>query len=294
MSFHRSDQYCLIKFFAKQEFAEQFLNGNLYLNSLDYFRSASQEDPNKAQQNRQNDIQEGSIFLNRKLLKEKHLWQDLGDVLAYDPVFILDEYKYCHVFCCSTVDRLGSKFETVNPHSMQDCGEYAVLIYDVPEFQARASKNFNSEQGMKYIFGRVTYHKPKLDGSALTEHPKHTMTIATSDYFSLHDIQDSSHRIYDCFDKRWAYAHQREWRMWLYRKNWDTSPYQINIGNLKDIAQLVTTDSLEAFFSNIGNLKRFQLQNDRDYRYYGNINRRDLRKTIIETNPLGKLAYTIG
>lgn len=288
-----SSYYALLKHFQKQEYAEQFLRGELYLNSLDLFRAIN-KGASIDSQNKQNDGLEGSVPIKKDSLT-KQVYSALGGIdeyIAYDPVFIFDEYKYSHLLCFSTIDFYTNSISTINPTSMNEFGTYLVLIHDKAAFRERVFKALSAISGILYLCGRVRYHSPTLDGKPATA--KHSLSLRPDTLFDFYDVGNMKSPIRDCFDKSISYAHQREWRLWLYKKNWDTNPIHLEVGDLHDIATLASFETLGEKIRELDSQSMLTFQEEGYGLMYGNIHRKSLRKQILDHNSTGRLAFHIG
>jgi len=100
--------------------------------------------------------------------------------------------------------------------------------------------------------------------------------------------------IRDCFDKSIRYAHQREWRLWLYKEDWDTNPFILEVGDLHDIATLVTFETLGDKIQVLDSRSMLTFQEEGYGLMHGNIHRKSLHKQILDHNSTGRLAFIIG
>lgn len=288
-----SSYYALLKHFQRSEYAEQFLQGKLYLNSLDYFRSISIA-ASKSQGDKQSDAFEGSVPIKKDSIKDEiySAMTGIDRVLAFDPVFIFDEYKYSHLLCCSTIDFHANSISTINPGLMSEFGDSLVLIHNKAAFQDRISKALSTVPGIFYLSGRVRYHSPTLN--AKPAKVEHSLSLKLDKLFDFNSVGTIKSPIRDCFDKSVSYAHQREWRLWLYKTHWDTSPFILEIGDLHDIATLVTFETLEEQIRELFSRSMLSFQEEGYGLMHGNIRRRSLREEILNHNSTGHLAFTIG
>lgn len=175
---------------------------------------------------------------------------------------------------------------------MKEFGNYNVLIFNKGVFQERIKKALLQTPDIFYQCGKVRYHKPTLNG-ILTK-PLDSLSMRLDKEFSYHEVGSKSSLIRDCFDKSSSYSHQREWRLILYKNAWNTNPFILDVGNLSDIATLVTFDNLENRIKELDSKNLFKFQNDFDQTIYGNVTRKSLREIIITQNPSGNLAFHVG
>lgn len=256
--------YKLVKF---TNHAESFQNGCLYMNTMDYFWNNGFDE--------QKDILEGVIYSvspkNTTGFDEEFL-----NVQASDFKIQAAGYAYCNIFCMSIIELLmlnnGNLIHTFS-QEMQKFGEKAVIIDNESEYLRRINK---AAKDMKYLCGRVNYHKPYLEGNE--SHPKHTVELKTTEKFDFSSII-SNGRKYDAFDKNYKYRAQNEWRLCLYRGERTTDAYPFNIGDLHDITHVVDTkDFLKHFLKEA---QKHTLEKG-NICYYGNTNRSDLRNMFYE------------
>ena len=288
-----SSYYALLKHFQKSEFAEQFLQGKLYLNSLDRFRSISIA-ASKSQGNKQSDVFEGSVPIEKDSINDEiySAMPGVDKVQAFDPVFIFDEYKYSHLLCFSTIDFHTHSISTINPDSMNEFGPHLVLIYNKAAFRERVFKALSAIPGFSYLCGRIQYRQPTLNGKLAK--PVHSLSVSPDIVLNYHDVTCGKNYIRDCFNKSYSYSHQREWRLWLYKKNWDTNPITLEVGDLHDIATHVTIENLAEKIQDLDSRSKLTFQEESYGLMYGNIPRKSLKKQIIEHNSSGRLAFHIG
>lgn len=282
-----------MKHFQTKEYAEQFMEGKLYLNSLGFFRAIN-KGASIDTQNKQNDVFEGSVPIKKDSLTNQ-VYSALGDIdkyLAYDPVFIFEEYKYFHLLCCSTIDFDQKGYTIINSQMMTEFGNYHVLVYNRVAFQDRIVNAISQFPDFFYQCGKVRYHNPTLYGTI--KQPIQSISLSPQEGFSYYEIGSKRSCIRDCFDKSSSYSHQREWRLILYKNTWNINPFTLDVGDLSDIATLVTFDNLENKIKELNSQSLFKLQDDFDQTIYGNVTRKSLREIIITQNPNGNLAFHIG
>ena len=70
-----------MKHFQTKEYAEQFMEGKLYLNSLGFFRAIN-KGASIDTQNKQNDVFEGSVPIKKDSLTNQ-VYSALGDIDKY-------------------------------------------------------------------------------------------------------------------------------------------------------------------------------------------------------------------
>ena len=220
----------VIKVTSRQDYANQFLAGNLYSQRLECFRKMEND------QQRGDDYEGTMVYPPNSILtlqstdlttmKTDALKVPLDD-LAANHTLRLTALKYLNVFCMYAVDFNDFK-RTPNsdtkrtldlPETLWEFGDHAVVVFDVPEFINRVAKaarfrNFGTR------LGRVTYYDPAL---------------------GLPDIPlDESVAFY----KRDQFAHQKEFRLAFNTQTVDFNPITVSVGNISDIAIPVTKSNI--------------------------------------------------
>lgn len=228
--------YVLLKFFSKKKYAEQFMAGSLYMNSLSYFWENGFE--------KQQDILEG---VNATLRKESILSGAKSQIFKGDLMFRLDAYKYCNLLCFYRMD-FSNQFQidagikqrliSIPPSSMTQFGGYVVIIKQPQSLISRFSKQIPT--GAKFVTGDVTY-KPI---TGLKPGEKTQIVFQTEKQMKMPAVEVTSQK--DCFVKESKYADQREWRICLFRGEKETNAHIANVGDLSDIATLVPVKKLKS------------------------------------------------
>ncbi len=138
------------KFFSKKKYAEDFLRGNLYMNSMAYFWANGFEG--------QADFGEGSL---RSATPAQMLFpDDLAAVVKGPVVSRITAYRYCNICCFSrlVVDHKRRYAVRFDPR-IRDFGPYTVRILDMEAFQHRVAETL-AAQGSLGIGGAVSYLPP--------------------------------------------------------------------------------------------------------------------------------------
>src|SRR5690554_4538374 len=155
----------LIKYFGKKEYAESFIKGTIFSNSLHSFRKFERQPITEPVTKFQNDIYEGSTLIHKNSL-DLDIVKNLERVFPHipnDPFFIFDEFKYSHLLCCSTIDHVEYGVQTTPIENMKEFGEYAVIIHDRIAFQERIGNILSKHSDLFYVFGKVKYFSPTLN-----------------------------------------------------------------------------------------------------------------------------------
>ncbi|MGS0746166.1 DUF2971 domain-containing protein [Syntrophomonas erecta subsp. sporosyntropha] len=277
----------LIRFTTKEEYANQFLSGRIYMNSLSYFWSEGFE--------AQRDFSEGVIgtILKNNIVK---LPQDLKDVLCYDIAVRADAYKYCNLCCFYRLD-IETDDHTINlpPQIMSEFGEYAIIILDGGEFINRINNEIFKNQGWLFLYGDVIYHKRK-DSRNPNNRIKHTLDLMMHEPIDINEFCESPEmvRYRDCFDKTSKYSYQREWRICLYRNTKKSTPCILEIGNISDIACIIKTKDLYQKLIEIYSGCYHARASKQRHLIKGNISRKHFRDSILKIDGKVWVMVTIG
>ena len=218
--------FSLIRFFKKEKYANQFLDGNLFMNSIGQFWGSSIEP--------QNDLYEGvTEVLSVKEIKEQYGFdfkEIFGEHILLPIANRLEAYKYVHLLCMSMIS-YDHEYKEVEKLSSQmaNFGKYAVKVNNFELFVGRLFDKLR-KNGQYGLMGPVQYHNPR---------------------------EESSYR--DCFDKNTLHKNEKEWRFALipdYERAKQLAladaegraiykEYTIfSIGDIRDIAQKVNVDTL--------------------------------------------------
>lgn len=235
----------LIKFFGKRNYAEQFLQGELYMNSLSYFWDNGFEE--------QKDLFEGvsETFDKKRVGFPIHMQQ----IIDGDIMFRLDAYRYCNLYCFYRVDidenGIGNPmgFKGMMPiktirlpgKEMTEFGNTVAIIKNEAEFMNRVMKAL--EKDWMCIAGDVRYHQIEgsTNGRGGNVYCLSTELQPAPKFRRGNGITSTK----DCFDKTIFYSNQREWRICLFRNVKEDKAYRLKVGDLSDIVELVPVNQLE-------------------------------------------------
>lgn len=216
----------LVKTFSEPSHAEQFFDGLLYMNSLDYFVRLEESDSTG-----RGDRHEGIgawLQPNEIQIEINGIRIDSADLAG--PVSIQpNRHLAKNVFCMHTSYVGGNApSEFATPHEFEQhlkipqqnisLGQHSAVITNVREFLQRV-KTAASEQNVALRGHLVNYY----DSTTFHGH------------FAEEDAP---------FNKQMRFAHQREYRLVVSRRENDVSPYSLNIGNLRGIAHMVSIEAL--------------------------------------------------
>lgn len=230
--------FCFLKFFEREEWADDFMQGKLYCNTLQYFRDREEADDQRG------DPLEGAVGLMQpdKVAITISLSNDIERSVAIKPEDIVgpitihtNENLEHNVFCLYAIytddsfvefseeeitsaelfARIASVNEKLKLH--EDCftlGTHAVLIYSVEQFM-RALESYELRTGIRLRKGRIKYYDER----------------------SFHGEFKAEEAI---FSKQKKYAHQKEYRI-AFRTN-TKSVFTLNIGSMESYAKKLTIE----------------------------------------------------
>lgn len=213
--------FYLAKFFDKERYAVDFLNGHLYANRLSYFRCLEEGDTAN-----RGDKHEGTVVWGQpgKISIEIN-GHDMSNDLA-GPVSIssnrLDQFNVLCLYAACIRDS-GQEFprdvleikELVRiPEKCQQLGKIAIVIKNGPEFLRRVSASANIN-GYREAHGLVKYYDPKKFSGQFPG-------------------------ISGAFMKQRKFRYQSEYRVVFETGSLGADALVLNIGDISDIAILTT------------------------------------------------------
>lgn len=202
--------HCLIKYFDNRRFLEEFLSGQLYMNTLDYFWSNGFEE--------QKDIFEG-VVCTVPVKDFEGFTVDFQSVQACDYRFRAEGYRYCNILCFYKINFfVNAPFIHYKCNTdMGKFGRFVAYIANEREFLRRVESAASREK-YQVLCGDVRYHNLMLNGKP--GHLGNQMHLMMKDrFFTIEELQRRGFSISkrDCFDKGAQYQNQNEWRIALYR-----------------------------------------------------------------------------
>ena len=224
----------ILKAFSKREYAEQFLDGTLYMNTLTHFRWNGTDD--------QRDPLEGaSAFVLPENIPA--LPEDLQDIQAHKTAILPAGLSYANI-CCFFMQtaRLGQDGACMeSPHAPDNLGGHYVAIDDFPAFVDRIDLAARLHH-LHYYCAPVSYWE--IEPTPGRERDAHSILLVNrepldADAVFPDGVPDFPH---DVFYKNKKYAPQMEWRIALCRGVRDTAAYPLKVGSLREIAHLVMPD----------------------------------------------------
>ncbi len=226
--------FFLAKFFDRKQYADDFLQGKLFLNSLRYFKDIEGAD-GRGDQNEGaivNPLQDGILKLtakNEETGEVSEITITKEDLAA--PI-VMRPYWYDHInllcmYACHSGEFQEISDDNINdfmkhiqiPEECVSLGEHAIIITNCQEFLRRISTAAESK-GYRLCRGLVTYYDPDVG----------TPTIRTE----LETI----------FHKQKDYEHQREFRIAVDAHLDEPTPLILSIGDISDIALPVRTSEI--------------------------------------------------
>ncbi len=214
----------LIKF---TNYAEELLKGNIYLNSLEYYRgiervlSGETVDRNTAI----NDYLEGSVAsINKEDLKKigmDDFYNAVGDALVGNVHLLSEGAKYLKIFCLYALlfDDENNIAFAPSQKMLQFASKYAVIITDIEEFRKRI-----------------------IDSLELQE--KDFNIISMQGGFVEYYDNDEKNKILGPLHKTSDFWWQHEFRMIFTQATPDVEPVTLQIGDISDIAFCVEAETL--------------------------------------------------
>lgn len=138
------------KFFSTKQFAEEFVHGKLYMNSMSYFWMNGFEG--------QGDFSEGSLMTCHP--NDTIFPSELTAAMKGNVVSRVLAYRYCNILCFTrlVVDHKRKYLVKFNKR-MSEFGSYAVRIKNFDEFQKRVVRA-TIKNGDHAIGGPVFYMEP--------------------------------------------------------------------------------------------------------------------------------------
>ncbi len=226
--------FFLAKFFKRKQYADDFLQGKLFLNSLRYFKDIEGEDG-------RGDKNEGAIVhpldgftltltaTNEKTGEVSEVTLTKDDLAApvsthpywYDHINLLCMYA-CHSgeFQDITDDNINDFRKQLEiPEECVHLGEHAIIITNCQEFLRRVSAAAE-QNGYQLCKGLVAYYDPEVG----------TPTIRA-------DVET-------LFYKRNEFQYQSEFRIAVDAYLNEPTPLCLRIGDISDIALLVHTSEI--------------------------------------------------
>lgn len=206
----------LLKFQSKDRI-ECFRKGTVYMKSLEYYRKREAETGDDTV----GDLFEGMVHVNDGYIyiPELNVREKLSDAL------IRTNFSNCFVFCMLGLSPniTTFRYSEEQKKKIANFGDTALLITDQKEFLRRVTIAVLRD-GLTGSHGFVTYGDEKTDSAAY--------------WCSL--LKNGMN--YSGFWKRKKYAYQQEYRLLIQPPVVESDFYELNIGSIEDISELLTTE----------------------------------------------------
>ena len=268
-----------MKYFKTKKYANEFMNGLLYMNSLGYFWKNGFES--------QRDMLEGvseelkcKLILNNIEDFEKHRLTDY--MIQYTG------YQYCNLFCMTQLIYYPIGLGCINfdwSSKMESFGEYVVVITDEFEFLQRINDAMH-KANLSYLCGDVEYCRaPFINDKSLSD--RHHIILKTFDFGRINKLVYYQKGM-DSFNKYDKFSWQKEWRICMSRNQKTTNAYTLNMSPIKDIAIMFKVKDFNkmTICSCWERAGKIQLPN-----FHGNISREELKKQLISLDQNQYVAY---
>lgn len=222
----------LARGFKEQKWAEQFLRGDIYMNTLGYFWNEGNVE--------QQDFLEGACASF-----DPHIMRgfpkDLIDVLAKESYAIPRGAGYCNVCCfsCVLIKQVDTRVDLIElPDPGLDLGSWIVVIDNPRELISRL-RTAVLQLGFDFVAAPVEYRESvQLDPSQVV---KSSMDFKIHDPLPAHTVFPNGIPRFNAgvFVKNIRYAKQAEWRIAVNRNERSYEPLILKLGDLADIAHLI-------------------------------------------------------
>ena len=216
----------LIKF---TNYGTELLNGEIYLNSLEYYRGIEEViSGNLSNINKRNtainDYLEGSIAsVNPNDLNKFGLnWgKEITEAIVGNVHLLSENLKYLKIFCLYMLFYFPKHKKVIMPSwKIKEFGcKYAVVINDASEFIKRIINYLDENNGLNKIVA--------FKGDSVRYYHNDTQT-----------------KMLSVFDKEFRFRWENEYRLIFPEQSANLDPIILNIGDISDIATLVTVEEL--------------------------------------------------
>ncbi|MEN4889200.1 hypothetical protein [Erwinia billingiae] len=231
----------LLKVFSSEEYKECFLNGDLYMNTINYFRKYEEE----AEGNIGDKFEAltgwmhpHEFVLEIEINGIKHKLNP--DDMAGPATTSMKIHDHANVFCMTQLHshdidmaniKSDEEYERVReyftlPDDVKKLGKYMVVITDPKEFVRRSVA-----EGKRLLQERMAIDYQSKQVIYYDEAEKSLM---------LDNFREAP------FYKQSIYSHQNEYRLCLTRDNPDDQPYVMHIGDLRSISMEMKTSEFNS------------------------------------------------
>lgn len=263
----------ILKAFSKREYAEQFLDGTLYMNTLAHFRWNGTDDQRDPLEGASAFVLPGSI---------PALPENLRNIQAHKTAILPAGLSYASI-CCFFMQlaRLGQDGACMeSPRAPDKLGDYYVAIDDFPAFVDRIDIAARLHR-LHYYCAPVSYWD--IEPVPGREKNAHSILLVNREPLNARAVfpQGVPDFPHDVFYKNKRYAPQMEWRIALCRGVRDTAAHLLRVGSLQEIAHLVMPDELDADTRSCARLPRAWITNPEG----GNVARKELFDELYALEP---------
>lgn len=231
-----------VKIFACEEYRDEFLKGNLYMNPIYFFRKLEEEHASNVGD--EHEALSSWLQPNGKKIVLGFPGEEivLTEKDLAGPITLRRErFDAVNVFCLMHLHSNGVSFEdAINeeqlielqknyniPDSANKLGDFAIAISNIDEFlqrvQVAAQKLVDNSEAIRLKGRPVTYYDEQGD-----------LRLANEDDAIFH--------------KQKSYGHQKEFRISLDRGVQEIEPYILKVGDLTDIAFPAFTKDIKFSF----------------------------------------------
>ncbi|WP_156879116.1 hypothetical protein [Oceanobacter kriegii] len=215
--------FAFVKLFENREYAEDFVDGKLFMNTIRSFKEYKDESGEL-----RGDEYEGIVALYQpdklgEIRFDEHVIP-ASDLAA--PIVVHGDHLLSHnVFCIYSLNSRGH--ETVSAETLSDfkrtlelhdscfgLGKFCVVILNASQFIERC---------------KAAIEKLNVNGN-----------LGLVDYFDEHEFHGSMPEEKLGYQKRSLFSHQREYRVKIDTARPEPSPYILEVGDLSDIAVITT------------------------------------------------------
>lgn len=231
----------LFKVFSREDYKEGFLDGRLYMNTIDYFRKYEEKLEGNISDKHEaltGWLRPHDVIITLEVNGEEYTLNQ--EDLAAPTTISLLKHDHANVYCMTQLhshdidmscvkgeeeERLLREYFTL-PEESENLGEYLVIIQNPTEFLERVKravhKLVEKDEVYAYHARQVTYYNE--NDTSLT----------------LNNDMDAP------FYKQSKYSHQSEFRLCLHRDNPNNEPFTLDIGSIRDIATEIRTEEFNS------------------------------------------------
>jgi len=220
----KSTVFALVKMFEKREYADAFVRGELYMNSLAYFREYKDErgelrgDPHEGLGAIYQPSQIGEIRFGDIRIPPEEL---AGPVLVRH-----ERLDHAKVFCSYALNSRG--FDNVSAETLADF-KRVMLVHE----------SCYGLGSIAVLVSNVTKFFERIDSSIRAADLRGYRSLI--DYFDENTFHGNFGERAG-FHKRKLYSNQREYRVMVERPEPSTAAYTLSVGDLSDIAHITTPE----------------------------------------------------